>query len=116
MRGRLRRCEGAIAPRLLEVAARLHPTPAVGGTPRDAAAAWLREHERLERGWYAGGVGFVGAQGGGELCVALRSGLVAGTRARLFAGAGIVGASVPEEELAETRLKLRTLLSQLTEI
>ena len=103
-------------PHLLEVAARLHPTPAVCGTPRERAASWLREHEALERGWYAGGVGFVDPDGGGELGVALRSGLLRRCQARLYAGAGLVVASNPEAELSETRLKLRTLLSQLTEI
>jgi isochorismate synthase len=103
-------------PHVLEIADRLHPTPAVGGTPRKEAASWIREREGLVRGWYAGGVGFVTRGGGGEFHVALRSGLLCGARARLYAGAGIVGASVPEAELAETRLKLRTLLSQLTEI
>ena len=103
-------------PHLIELAGRLHPTPAVGGTPREAAREWIRDREALERGWYAGGVGFVGANGDGELHVGLRSGLLEGAHARLFAGAGIVGASEPADELAETRLKLRTLLSQLTEI
>ena len=103
-------------PHVLEIADRLHPTPAVGGTPREGAAKWIREREELVRGWYAGGIGFVTPAGGGEFHVALRSGLLCGARARLYAGAGIVGASIPEAELVETRLKLRTLLSQLTEI
>ena len=112
------RLKGGLEPRphLLDVAARLHPTPAVCGTPRERAADWLRQHEGLERGWYAGGVGYVDAQGGGEIGVALRSGLLSGSTARLYAGAGLVAASKPEAELAETRLQLRTLLSQLTEI
>jgi isochorismate synthase len=104
------------SPHLLELAAALHPTPAVCGTPRGCAARWLREHEQLERGWYAGGVGYIDARGSGELAVALRSGLLHGCSARLYAGAGLVEASQPEAELAETRLKLRALLSQLTEI
>jgi isochorismate synthase len=103
-------------PGLFDLIDRLHPTPAVCGTPRERAIAWLRRHEALERGWYAGGVGFVDATGGGEIGVALRSGVLAGCSARLYAGAGLVAASRPEAELAETRLKLRTLLSQLTEI
>lgn len=103
-------------PHLLDVAARLHPTPAVCGTPRPEAARWLREHEGLDRGWYAGGIGYLDAGGGGDLGVALRCGLIDGTSARLYAGAGVVAASSPEAELAETRLKLRALLSQLTEI
>ncbi|MEE2665859.1 MAG: isochorismate synthase [Myxococcota bacterium] len=103
-------------PHLFDLAARLHPTPAVCGSPRECAADWLREHEQLERGWYAGGVGYVDARGSGELAVSLRSGLLHGCSARLYAGAGLVDASQPEAELAETRLKLRALLSQLTEI
>jgi len=101
---------------ILELVGRLHPTPAVGGAPREAALAWIERHEDLERGWYAGPVGFVDADGGGEFCVALRSALLRGGEARLFAGAGIVDGSRPEAELQETRLKLRTLLSPLLEI
>jgi isochorismate synthase len=104
------------AANLLDLAARLHPTPAVGGAPRAAALAWLSEHEALARGWYGGGVGFLDAAGGGELCAALRCGVVCGTDARLYAGAGIVAASDPEAELVETRLKLRALLVPLLEL
>jgi salicylate biosynthesis isochorismate synthase/menaquinone-specific isochorismate synthase len=101
---------------LLDLAGRLHPTPAVAGVPREAAITWLAEHEALARGWYAGGVGWIDARGGGELCAALRSGLVCGTDAHLYAGAGIVAASDPEAELVETRLKLRALLVPLLEL
>jgi isochorismate synthase len=117
--------------RVLDLVARLHPTPAVGGLPRRPALAWLEQHERLQRGWYAAPVGFVDATGGGEFWLALRAALVreappareaagagepAMSHARLYAGAGIVQGSVPELELAETRLKLRALLAPLTEI
>jgi isochorismate synthase len=101
---------------ILELVGRLHPTPAVGGAPRDAALAWLARHEQLDRGWYAGAVGFVDAGGAGEFCVALRSALLRGAEARLFAGAGIVAGSEPEAELRETRLKLRALLAPLLEV
>ncbi len=101
---------------ILELAADLHPTPAVGGAPREAALAWLHEKESLERGWYAGAVGYVDAAGGGDLSVALRSALLRGEEAELFAGAGIVAGSDPEAELAETRLKLRPLLTLLLEL
>jgi isochorismate synthase len=101
---------------LFDLAGRLHPTPAVAGAPRDAALAWLAKHEALVRGWYGGGVGFLDAAGGGELCAGLRSALVCGTDARLYAGAGIVAASDPEAELVETRLKLRALLVPLLEL
>jgi len=108
---------GRLAPgtRLLELAARLHPTPAVGGTPRTAALAWIDAHESLDRGWYAGCVGHLDAAGGGELCVALRSALLRGANAHLFAGAGLVEGSNPEAELRETRLKLRALLDPIAE-
>jgi salicylate biosynthesis isochorismate synthase len=101
---------------VLDLVGRLHPTPAVGGTPCDRALAWLVEREDLDRGWYAGPVGWVDAKGDGEFRVALRSGLLQGGEARLYAGAGIVAGSRPEQELAETRLKLRALLAPLTEI
>jgi len=94
----------------------LHPTPAVGGAPRAAALAWIARREDLDRGWYAGPVGFVDADGGGDFCVALRSALLRGGEAHLFAGAGIVDGSIPDAELQETRLKLRALLAPLLEI
>ena len=73
--------------RLLEA---LHPTPALGGFPRQAALAWLHENEGLNRGWYASPVGWVDARGEGEFVVAIRSALVDGPQARLFAGCGIM--------------------------
>ena len=100
---------------LLTLAGELHPTPAVGGAPDAAARDWLAEHEPCERGWYAGVIGYADAEGGGELCVALRSALVRGDRAELLAGAGLVTGSEPQAELRETRLKLRTLLNALVE-
>jgi isochorismate synthase len=103
-------------PSLLELAGALHPTPASGGAPQAEAVAWLARNESLERGWYAGPVGFVDAAGDGELWVALRSALLHGATARLFAGAGVVAGSDPRSELRETRLKLGTLLSPLLEL
>ncbi len=111
--GRLRAGPGSD---LLELAGRLHPTPAVGGAPRDAARAFLAAHEQLDRGWYAGGVGWLAPSGDGELAVALRCALLRGRRATLYAGAGIVEGSDPDAELAETRLKLRAALSALVEL
>ena len=101
---------------ILDLVERMHPTPAVGGAPRAAALHWIEAHEGLDRGWYAGPVGFIDAEGGGEFCVALRSALTRGCEAQLFAGAGIVDGSRPEAELQETRLKLRAMLAPLQEI
>ncbi|MEZ0241292.1 MAG: isochorismate synthase MenF [Chloroflexota bacterium] len=98
---------------LLALAGRIHPTPAVGGAPRDVALAMIDEHEAFERGWYAGPIGWLGADGDGELMVALRCGLVAGREAVLFAGCGIVADSDPAREWAESRLKLRTMIAAL---
>jgi isochorismate synthase len=98
---------------LLELAARLHPTPAVGGAPRAAALEWLAEHETLERGWFAGPVGYLQSNGDGEFDVALRSALVRGRGATAWAGAGIVARSEPRAEFTETELKLRTVLGPL---
>jgi salicylate biosynthesis isochorismate synthase len=101
---------------VLDLVAELHPTPAVGGAPRENALAWLRSHEGLERGWYAGPLGWLAPEGEGEFTVALRSLLLRGREATLYAGAGIVAGSDPEAELVETRLKLRTALGALLEI
>jgi isochorismate synthase len=102
------------APRhVLELAARLHPTPAVGGTPRALAADWIRTHEPVARGWYAAPVGWFDLDGNGELAIAIRSGVLAGNRAHLWAGAGIVAGSDPDRELAETEIKLRAMLGAL---
>jgi salicylate biosynthesis isochorismate synthase/menaquinone-specific isochorismate synthase len=101
---------------LLELVGRLHPTPAVAGAPREAALAWLAEREGLERGWYAGPLGFVNTDGSGAFWVALRSALLRGDAARLFAGAGVVAGSLPDAELRETRIKLRAMLDALVEL
>ncbi|GAB4423483.1 MAG: isochorismate synthase [Chloroflexi bacterium OHK40] len=98
---------------VLDLVARLHPTPAVGGQPREAALAWIREREQFDRGWYAAPVGWVDARGQGEFAVALRSALVGRHEASLFAGAGIVAASDPEREERETQIKLRAMLEAL---
>jgi isochorismate synthase len=108
--GRLR--SGVDLP-LLALAERVHPTPAVAGAPRDAALAWLRSHEELDRGWYAGGIGWMDLSGQGEFFVALRCALLRGDEARLFAGAGIVADSDAGAELSETYLKLRAVLGAL---
>lgn len=99
---------------LLDVLAALHPTPAVGGTPREAAVARIRELEGFPRGLYAGALGWMNARGGGEFFVGIRSALVEGARARVYAGAGIVAGSTPEKEFAETELKFKAMLDALT--
>ncbi len=97
----------------IELAGLLHPTPAVGGEPGDAALAVIAELEDIDRGWYAGPVGWMDGAEDGELCVALRSALLRDRTAHLFAGAGIVADSDPAAELAETELKLEALLPLL---
>ncbi len=99
--------------RLLDLLAVLHPTPAVGGTPREAAVARIRELEGFPRGLYAGALGWLNARGGGEFLVGLRSALVEGQHARVYAGAGIVEGSEPLREWAETELKFQALLAAL---
>lgn len=91
----------------------LHPTPAVGGLPRDAALRFLSATEPVERGWYAGPVGWLTSAGDAELAVGIRSALLAGKVAYLYAGAGIVRASDPEAEYLETEDKLGRLSSAL---
>ncbi len=98
---------------VLDLVGRLHPTPAVGGVPRDDALGWIRRHEGLDRGWYAGPVGWMDRDGEGEFDVAIRSALVRRHEALLYAGCGIVGDSDPDEEYAESNLKLRPMLSAL---
>jgi menaquinone-specific isochorismate synthase len=94
--------EGVTDAGLLEA---LHPTPAVGGYPRDEALEEIRNLEPFDRGWYAGPVGWIGADAS-EFAVGLRSGLVRGRTLALFSGAGIVAGSVPEEEWAEIEQKI----------
>ena len=95
------------------LAAALHPTAAVCGTPAGAAMELIRELEGMDRGRYAGPVGWVDAQGNGEWCIALRCAELDGSRARLFAGCGIVGHSDPAAELAETQVKFRAMQDAL---
>ena len=98
---------------LLELAGRLHPTPAVGGEPNAAAQPLIPALEGLDRGWYAGAIGWTDLAEDGELCVALRCALLRGDLAHLYAGCGIVADSVPAAELAETEVKLQALLPLL---
>jgi isochorismate synthase len=98
---------------VLELLERLHPTPAVGGSPREQALPLIREREQLDRGWYAAPVGWIDAHGEGEFAVAIRSALLRGATATLFAGCGLVADSDPAAEYAESQLKLRPLLTAL---
>jgi len=98
----------------LELAGALHPTPAVGGEPWDRAAPLIESLEGIDRGWYAGPVGWIDSAGDGEFCVALRCALLDGARARCYAGVGVVADSDPAAELAETELKLGALMPVLT--
>jgi isochorismate synthase len=98
----------------LELAGLMHPTPAVGGEPLRRAAPLIPALEGLDRGWYAGPVGWTDATGDGEFCVALRCALLRGNVARCYAGNGIVRGSDPASELAETEVKLQALLPLLS--
>ena len=98
---------------ILDLVALLHPTPAVGGVSTKAAMELIGQLEGMDRNRYSGPVGFFRSSGDGEFAIALRCAELSGARARLFAGNGIVSGSVPEDELEETRLKLRAMLSAL---
>jgi salicylate biosynthesis isochorismate synthase/menaquinone-specific isochorismate synthase len=99
----------------VELAGMLHPTPAVGGEPWPQAAGAIADLEQMDRGWYAGPVGWMDATEDGEFCVALRSALLRDREARLFAGVGVVAGSDPAAELEETEVKLQALLPLVAE-
>lgn len=105
--------DGDGMPSALDLAAALHPTPAVAGTPREAALEWLAKLEGSGRGHYAGPVGWVDAAGDGEFVVGIRCATVEGHTAQLFTGVGVVADSDPASELAETQLKLQAVLAAL---
>lgn len=98
---------------LLKILAQLHPTPAVAGVPRDIALEQIRGCESCDRSLYAAPIGWIDRTGNGEFAVGIRSALIDGDRAILYAGAGIVAGSEPEKELAEIQLKLQALLNAL---
>jgi menaquinone-specific isochorismate synthase len=98
----------------IELAGILHPTSAVGGEPWDRAREVMRSLEELDRGWYAGPVGWMDVTEDGEFCVALRCALIEGRTAHCYAGVGVVADSDPEAELAETEVKLQAVLPALT--
>jgi menaquinone-specific isochorismate synthase len=107
--GRLAGGQNGHGPSVLSLAAALHPTGAVCGTPTEVAMDVIRELERMDRGRYAGPVGWVDAHGNGEMGIALRCAEVEGPRARLFAGCGIVAGSDPAAELAEAQAKFASV-------
>ena len=98
---------------LLSAVEQLHPTPALGGLPQKQAIAKIRNMEAHDRGWYGAPVGWVDYKGDGEFAVAIRSGVIHGREATLFAGMGIVGDSEPESEYRETQMKFLPMLSAL---
>ncbi|GAA0354065.1 isochorismate synthase [Actinoallomurus spadix] len=98
---------------VLDLAGLLHPTPAVGGYPRDAALRWIERREPGHRGWYAAPVGWTDLSGDGEMAVAIRSASITGNRATVYAGAGLVAGSRAAEEYEETRWKMRPMLAAL---
>ncbi len=93
----------------------LHPTPALGGSPRDLALAFIQVHEPTLRGWYAGPVGWIDANLDGSFAVAIRSAVVQERRAWLYAGGGIVPGSIPRREWEETEWKFRPMLNVMRE-
>lgn len=91
----------------------LHPTPALGGTPKAASLSFIRKYEVVDRGWYGAPIGWLDANHDGEFAVAIRSGLLQGKEASLFAGCGVVADSDPEKEFNETLIKFKPMLSVL---
>jgi menaquinone-specific isochorismate synthase len=100
---------------LLDILSQMHPTPAVGGSPRAQAVPCIENLEQIERGLYAGVVGWFNHLNEGEMVVGIRSALIEGKLARLYAGAGIVEGSDLDKEMRETEMKLSALLDVLTE-
>src|SRR5207237_3040531 len=98
-------------PSAFELAALLHPTPAVAGRPRSDAVAYIADREGFDRGRYAGPVGWVDARGDGVWAVGIRSADLTGNQARLVSGVGVMADSTPEAALVETQLKLQALLA-----
>jgi isochorismate synthase len=107
------RAQLAEAKAAIELAGHLHPTPAIGGEPREPAVELIAELEGIDRGWYTGPVGWMDAAEDGEFCVGLRSALLRDREAHLFAGCGIVADSDPAAELQESELKFEVLLPLL---
>jgi menaquinone-specific isochorismate synthase len=99
-----------------ELVHQLHPTPAVGGYPRDESVPYIQEIEQIDRGWYSAPVGWFNLKGSGEFAVAIRSALLHDNKAELYAGCGIVSDSDPEKEWKETLLKFVPLMDALNQL
>ena len=97
-----------------QVLHRVHPTPSVGGIPSDRAMELIAELEGFDRGYFAGILGWLNTSGDGDFAVGLRSGLIHENRIRIYAGAGIVSDSDPEEEYREIQLKLQPIVKTVT--
>lgn len=96
---------------IFDIVEDLHPTPALGGAPKESALQFIREHELLDRGWYGAPIGWLDGNGNGEFAVAIRSALVQGDEASLFAGCGIMEDSDPQTEYDETNIKFLPMLT-----
>lgn len=98
---------------VFDIIEQLHPTPALGGVPREKSLAFIREHELLDRGWYGSPIGWLDSNGNSEFVVAIRSGLVKGRQVSLFAGCGVMRDSDPQMEYDETNIKFLPMLQVL---
>lgn len=98
---------------LLTMVEKLHPTPALGGTPRNEAMKMIRQQEQIDRGLYGGPIGWLDCEGNGEFAVGIRSGLIKGNHITLFAGCGIVADSKAGLEYEETKMKFKPMLTAL---
>ena len=98
---------------LLDFVELLHPTPALGGSPRDVAMEKIEQYEGMDRGFYAAPIGWMDLYGNGDFSVGIRSGLLQGHKAHLYAGCGIVEKSDPDSEYMETKVKFKPMLSAL---
>lgn len=107
--------EGKLSPdaTILQLVKLLHPTPALGGVPRQEAMAVIRQNEYMNRGLYAAPLGWIDAEGNGEFAVAIRSAALKDNKAYLYAGGGIVADSEPISEYEETLVKFRPMLRAL---
>ena len=92
----------------------LHPTPAMGGSPRETALKLVQQLEKAPRGWYSGVTGWIDIRGRGEFVVPIRCGKISSNKLTLYAGAGLVDGSIPKQEKKETDWKLQAMLEVIT--